>query len=222
MFVDDSAQSQPQERGETESDQNGRRRPPPGPFRDTFESRRGSGQNRLAVEISPEVGGQLEGGRVPPRRFLGEAFQTDGLQVARQPRLEPRRRDRILGDDHQQSFRGAGTLERGTASNDLVEDGTERINIGAGPDLSIFPAGLLGSHVAGRAHHLAGDRLAFFDVQPLGQAEVGDLGRALDVEQDIRRFEVAMHDAGMVGRADGSSQHHEQLGGGACRHRARG
>ena len=39
-------------------------------------------------------------------------------------------------------------------------------------------------------------------VDPLGQAEVGDVGLALLVEQDIGRLQVAVEDAALVGVMD--------------------
>ena len=69
-----------------------------------------------------------------------------------------------------------------------------------GPTSLASSAGLLGGHVAGRAHDLAGLGLPCPRLQPLGQAEVGDLGDAVAVEQDVGRLEVAMDDAGLVRR----------------------
>ena len=81
-----------------------------------------------------------------------------------------------------------------------------------GPICVDRPLGLLGGHVAGRAHDLAGLGLALLDFEPLGQAEVGDLGRAVAVEQDVGRLQVAMHDAGLVRRVHGPGERRHQLG----------
>ena len=39
-------------------------------------------------------------------------------------------------------------------------------------------------------------------LDPLGQAEVGDVGLALGIEQDVRRLQVAVQDAALVGVVD--------------------
>ena len=75
-----------------------------------------------------------------------------------------------------------------------------------------MPAGLLGGHVAGRAHDLAGLGLAAVRLEPLGQAEVGDLGRAVGVEQDVGRLQVAMDDPRVMSDLNGPSQRDHQLG----------
>ena len=49
-------------------------------------------------------------------------------------------------------------------------------------------------------------------VDPLGQAEIGDLGHAIRGEQDVARLEVAVDDAGLVGQLDGSGERRQQLG----------
>ena len=81
-----------------------------------------------------------------------------------------------------------------------------------GPIVVDVAPGLLGGHVAGRAHDLAGLGLARVDLEPLGQAEVGDLGGAVAVEQDVGRLEVAVHDAGLVRGVHGPGQRGHQLG----------
>ena len=58
---------------------------------------------------------------------------------------------------------------------------------------------------------------AVLDLEPLGQAEVGDLGDAVAVEQDVGRLEVAMHDAGLVRRVHGRGERGHQLGRRAAR-----
>ncbi len=85
------------------------------------------------------------------------------------------------------------------------------MSAGGPTDLGVSP-GLLGRHVARRAHDLPGVRLALVHLQPLGQAEVGDLGDAVGGEEDIGRLEVAMDDAGPVGRVHRHDQRDHPLG----------
>ena len=59
----------------------------------------------------------------------------------------------------------------------------------------------------------AGLGLLAVRLQPLGQAEVGDLGHAVRGEQDVGRLEVAVDDPGLVGDVDGPGQGGQQLGG---------
>ena len=73
--------------------------------------------------------------------------------------------------------------------------------------------GLLGSHVAGRAHHLAGQGVSRVGVQELGQAEVADLGDTVGGQEDVAGLEVAMDDPGLVGGVDGAGEGLDQRGG---------
>src|SRR5437763_1167861 len=77
-----------------------------------------------------------------------------------------------------------------------------RAGMGYRPDLARRPGRLLGGHVAGRPHDLAArcQPLAFLDT--LGEAEVGDPGPAVAVDQDVRRLEVAVDHAPLVGVLD--------------------
>ena len=70
-------------------------------------------------------------------------------------------------------------LERRAAGQHLVEDRPQGVDVGGRPDVPGMAAGLLGRHVAGRAHDLAGLGLPAVRLQPLGQPEVGDLGDAV-------------------------------------------
>ena len=60
------------------------------------------------------------------------------------------------------------------------------------------PQGLLRGHVGRRAQDGAGVGLVLVELEPLGQAEVGDLGRAVGGEQDVGRLEVAVDDPPVV------------------------
>ena len=110
------------------------------------------------------------------------------------PRRHGRRVD-LLGDDGH----GVGADERRAAGEELVEEGTERVQIGAGLDL--LAQGLLGGHVRHRAHHhpLLGEAGAAGGDGGRGQAEVTETGRASLGEPDVGRLDIAVHDASFVG-----------------------
>ena len=73
----------------------------------------------------------------------------------------------------------------------------------AGP-MSLRAGRLFGRHVAGGAQDRAGARLVRVGLHLLGQAEVGDLGLIVLVEQDVGRLQIAMDDAACVGVMDGA------------------
>ena len=74
------------------------------------------------------------------------------------------------------------------------------------------PAGLLGCHVRGRAEEKAGAgrRRLRVGIESLGQTEVGDLGRALGVEQNVGGLKVAVDDPPAVGVMDRPGEALEQ------------
>ena len=76
------------------------------------------------------------------------------------------------------------------------------IHVGRRPDLAAIARGLLGRHVAGRPHDLAGAGQAAVALELLRQAEVGHARVAVPVEQDIGRLEVAVDHAVLVGVLD--------------------
>ena len=117
------------------------------------------------------------------------------------------------------------TQERWPAGEQLVEDRAERVDVRGRPDLLMSGRRLLRGHVAGRADDDAARRQIAGQIEPLHQAEVGDLGlvanrfiraqgdRAGAVtagQQDVRGFEIAMNNAELVGRVHGAGKdfHH--------------
>ena len=83
------------------------------------------------------------------------------------------------------------------------EYGSESVDIRKGGDRRGLARRLLGRHVRRSAQHAAGDGHALFPLDPLGQAEVGDVRVALVIQEDIRRFQIAVKDAALVGVVDG-------------------
>ena len=73
--------------------------------------------------------------------------------------------------------------------------------------------GLLRRHVGGRAEDRLGSGQLGLGVQHLGQAEIGDLGRPIGLEQDVRRLEISVDDPFPMGFGDGPSEDFHQPGG---------
>ena len=142
-----------------------------------------------------ERGDELLGALVAARRVLLQRTQHDRLQRRRDPRLELARRHRRLVDllDRDRDRRLA--VERDLAGQQLVEHDPGRVQVGAAVDRVAL--GLLGREVLDRAD----DRAGLGHLRGLaraGDAEVGDLGLALAVDDHVLRLDVAVHDPAPV------------------------
>ena len=141
-------------------------------------------------------------------------LSADGLEVARNPTVEPGTRGRRGPgcEPGRVSPRSTAPLKWRTASQQVVQERTQGIEIGGGPDRAREGGHLLGGHV-GRSSlgavraGLRCARLAF----EAGDAEVGDLwgdgfpgGFRPAVEQDVRRFEIEVNNPAGVEVSDGA------------------
>src|ERR1041384_3997914 len=103
----------------------------------------------------------------------------------------------------------AGARERRTATYQLVQDTAKRIEIGAAID-GAGAATLLGRHVARRPEDRAGprDRVIRTAAAMLGKPAIDQLdllpgaGFPARDQKDVRRFEIAMHDAAVMNNAE--------------------
>jgi hypothetical protein len=216
---DDAAADQGQGGGDAGRGQ-GRVAPAPAPG--ALDAADRPGGNGAAVEERLQVVGQGGGRGVAPGRLLVQALEADRLQVARQPRHQPAGRHRLVGQHLQHRVERRLGPERRAAGQALVEDGAQGVDVGGGADLLRLARRLLRRHVGGGAEDGAGLRLAADVVQALGQAEVGDpqLSRlrlrigcqAASSQEDVRRLEVAVDHAGLVGGVDGAGQRLDQRG----------
>ena len=112
------------------------------------------------------------------------------------------RRQRLaLEDIEERVDRGAAT-ERRRSAEGFVEHGPQAVDVGAGVNLPHPAGGLLGRHRGGCAEDGAGHRGVA--VVAAGEAEVGEVRGARGVEEDVRRFDVAVEDAAGVEVMDGS------------------
>ena len=90
-------------------------------------------------------------------------------------------------------------VERHIPGEHLVEDDAERVDVRLAVD--VVAERLLGRDVVGRAEHAAVGGQPVL-VERAGDAEVGDLGRALVVDQHVLGLDVAVDDVVRVGAAE--------------------
>ena len=86
----------------------------------------------------------------------------------------------------------------GVSVSNLVERGTQGINIGSPVERSTAAECLLGAHVSRSAEGLVGFSQVEAAADP-GQAEIGDPEVALFIDQEVRGLDVAMQDVVGVG-----------------------
>ena len=91
-----------------------------------------------------------------------------------------------------------GAEERQPAGDRLEQRDAERVEVGGDRDRRA--GDLLGRHVRERADQAAGLGLA--EVDEVRDAEVAELRGAARVEEDVRRLDVAVHDAAVVRRLE--------------------
>ena len=171
---------------------------PAGPPQGPLDHAGPAGQDRLVGQEPPQVGGQLLGRRVAMGQVLGHRLQDDRLQVAGDRRVEPARRDRLVQRDLAEQLLVVAAVEGGPQRQQLVEGHAQGVDVGPLIDDPAPGQGLLGAHVAERPDHVAGAREAEVAGESR-QAEVGDPDRAVGVDQEVGRLDVAMEDAQAMG-----------------------
>ncbi len=181
-------------------------RVPPHPFGGALHPAHRPSEDRLARPKASQILGQRLGAGIAAGRHFLEAFEADGLDVLRHPRVQQPGRDRFLGHHLHYSVERRCRLERRPAGQAFIQDCPQGINVARGPQLLDLAIGLLGSHVARCAQDGAGRRHARGAELPC-QAEVGDLGRAVLREQHVGRLEVAVQDALLMGDVHRPRQH---------------
>ncbi len=146
----------------------------------------GSGRDRLAGQVRLQVPCQIGGrGIAEVGRFL-EALQGDQLQVPVDPGVEQMGRQRLLLQNQEDRVECRGGLERRSSGEHLVEDRTQAVDIAGRSDPAAAASHhLFGRHVARRSHDGSRGRKAGTGIKPLGQAEVGHVRPALEVDEDI-------------------------------------
>ncbi len=147
---------------------------------------------------SREVVGQLLGGRVAALGAFRKALQADRRQVARDQAVEPAWVGRLILDDLGDQP-GEVPPERDLAGEELEEDDPQRVDVAASIGAMPLAGRLLGRHVPRGPHDPALDGEGRLVRLAAGQAEIHDDRLASAVDHDVRRLEVAVDDAGLVG-----------------------
>ena len=147
--------------------------------------------DRLATEPSAQVVGQIAGHGIAPRRLLGHRLQADGLQVPRDPVVEPTGRARlVVADLLDHHVRRAA--ERDLAREAFVERHAQAIDIATSVQLE--SPRLFRTHVRRGAGQHVFAREALVAGLVARQAEVHQLGPpGRRVDHDVVRLDVAMH-----------------------------
>ena len=94
-----------------------------------------------------------------------------------------------------------GVAEEGTfAREQLEEDDAQAVDVAA--PVNGFALGLLRAHVERTAQDGSGGGEFVVGGGLLGDAEIGEKGGAVGAEEDVRRLDVPVHDAALVGVAE--------------------
>ncbi len=158
----------------------------PAPAPDSLQLPDAARSDRAVFEKALQIERQFLGGLIAVRRIARDALEHDRFQVARDLRRQlarPWRRD--LG--HQPDQPAAVGFGVGRPSGQqFVQRHAERIDVAARVGLALEQ---LGRHVAQGADHVAGPCQVLL-VCELGQPEVGDPDRSLQVHQQVGWLDV--------------------------------
>ena len=147
-------------------------------------------------EALPEIG--FEAGRrlVTVLGGLGEKLQDDGRDLTGDALHPLARGHRLPGDMAMNPFHGIGGRERQRPRQHLVEGDAQGVEIAAGIDRAIHPAGLLRRHIGKAAGNDLGRRRRLaLARQPGGDAEARQADIAGGVDEQVFRLDVLMDEA---------------------------
>ncbi len=148
--------------------------------------------DRLAGHESLEIAQQLRRAAVALRRLLREALENDGVEIARNRRVERARGARLRVGDQLQRLADGAPAERDLAHQQFVEDRSETVDVGAVIDR--LPSQLLRRQIVGRPRDLvpvlgrATDRLREAEVDDDAAQRTLLVGR----DENIAGFDVAV------------------------------
>ena len=173
---------------------------PAGVFAKSVDRRGRFGGDRLVSQPTSDVGGQVIDGLIPlwgggcqcvcqycPQVLVGDLVAPDEAPAA----------------DRRTHFRKAlaGQFEWPLARQDLKQNDAERVNVGRGRD--VFAADLFRCGIVRRQCEAADRVSAAVRLDQLGDAKIQQYRRTVVADEYILRFEVAMYDQVLMGKADG-------------------
>ena len=170
--------------------------------------------DRLVVQEPLQIVGQFLGRGVAALRLGGHRFQDNRFQVARDGVVDLSRRGRIAVDNLMHQEMPIVALERWPECQQFVQCDSQRIDVRAMVQHLAVPLSLFRAHVAQRAQQIAGHG----EIGPgpgLGQPEVGDQQMPLGVDEQVRRLDVSVDHAHLVGMLEGFSRLRPPVGHGA-------
>ena len=185
---------------------------------------RGAGEDRLAAQVAGKVVVERRDGRVAPGRLLLERLEHDHSKIRIEPRLPTRgrlqRERRLLADDPGRPGEiHSVEVVRQSPGQEPVQDDAERIDVGADVGLVLSAADLVGAHV-GKGPLDAADlrdraRRVRLGIGDPGQPEIEDLDVGLGAvrvleDEDVRRLQIPVDDAALVGVSHGGADLPEQ------------
>ena len=103
--------------------------------------------------------------------------------------------NRIALENLDHSFHHGRRAKRRASGEELIKNRAQAVHVGSGPDRVAVAGRLLGRHVTGRAQNRPGGRQRALFRNPPGQTEIGDLGLAVAVDQDVRGLQIAVKEA---------------------------
>ena len=116
--------------------------------------------------------------------------------------LQGRSWNGIVIDQLEADSRGAIALKRPVTGEHVVQNHSQRKQVGAG--IHSFFSQLLGGHKGRASQDLAGKGQV--GVVQFSNAEIGDLGMAIGRDQNVCRLDIAMHDSLGMGIVQGLCQ----------------
>ena len=166
---------------------------------------------RLAIhEAFPQIDHETGGGLVTVLGGLGEELHHDRRERPRDACDPLVGRHRLPCDVAVHPFHRISGGEGQRPRQHLVERDSQRIEIAAGVDRAIHPAGLFRRHVGERSgDHLGRLGAPMLAGQAGGNSETGEPGAAAcPVHQDIGRLDVLMNEAPLMHAAECSRERH--------------
>jgi len=177
--------------------------------------RRLAGRERLSGEVVADVEGEIAGRSVPLVGIVGQGFQEERLEIPVNRLAQfPRAAHVFLGGPAQELITRARGTVREFAGEQAEQDHAEAVDVASCVDLGHAAGGLLGRHIGGRAGNVALDRYRRPRVvaqESLCEAEVEDLRAAVVRHHYVRRLQVTVDHAMLVGVSDGGAHGVHQL-----------